>query len=196
MQHGRGYMAQALARRYKRAIQGLLNEQYSVMPLRPGLFQVRKANGEAYKVRMDLLPVCTCADWAKHGHGHVCKHVLMVGMATAEVAYVGYRAKKPPHARVFVVRDGRPQPLRHVVRHSPTGFEWGYGGSGPADLALSILADYLGDEEIAEDLKGPFKSEVVSRLPHAGWVLTENALQAFLQRHLSIPVEIPLPSYA
>ena len=25
------------------------------------------------------------------------------------------------------------------VWHSPIGFEWGYGGSGPADLALNIL---------------------------------------------------------
>ena len=25
-----------------------------------------------------------------------------------------------------------------VVHHSPDGFEWGYGGSGPADLALNI----------------------------------------------------------
>jgi len=25
-----------------------------------------------------------------------------------------------------------------VIHHSPTGFEWGYGGSGPADLALNI----------------------------------------------------------
>jgi len=33
--------------------------------------------------------------------------------------------------------------LRHCVYHSPTGFETGYGGSGPADLALSILADYF-----------------------------------------------------
>ncbi len=30
------------------------------------------------------------------------------------------------------------------MRHSPDGFSWGYGGSGPADLARSILADYLG----------------------------------------------------
>jgi hypothetical protein len=34
--------------------------------------------------------------------------------------------------------------LPHCVYHSPTGFETGYGGSGPADLALSILADFLG----------------------------------------------------
>lgn len=38
------------------------------------------------------------------------------------------------------------QPLPHVVHHSPTGFEWGYGGSGPADLALSILSFVIGPE--------------------------------------------------
>lgn len=26
-----------------------------------------------------------------------------------------------------------------VVHHTPDGFEWGYGGSGPADLALNII---------------------------------------------------------
>ena len=40
-----------------------------------------------------------------------------------------------------VLVDGKP--LKHIVRHSPDGFNWGYGGSGPADLALSILTDYL-----------------------------------------------------
>lgn len=28
---------------------------------------------------------------------------------------------------------------RTIYRHSPTGYNWGYGGSGPADLALNIL---------------------------------------------------------
>jgi hypothetical protein len=26
----------------------------------------------------------------------------------------------------------------NIVYHSPTGFEWGYGGSGPAELALNL----------------------------------------------------------
>lgn len=30
-----------------------------------------------------------------------------------------------------------------VAHHSPSGFEWGYGGSGPADLALNICQWYL-----------------------------------------------------
>lgn len=33
----------------------------------------------------------------------------------------------------------------HHVRHSPTGFEWGYNGSGPAELARCLLLDALDD---------------------------------------------------
>jgi uncharacterized protein DUF6166 len=33
-----------------------------------------------------------------------------------------------------------------VANHSPTGFEFGYPGSGPAQLALAILLDFLDGE--------------------------------------------------
>ena len=33
--------------------------------------------------------------------------------------------------------------VAHLAHHSPSGFECGYGGSGPADLALSILAAFV-----------------------------------------------------
>jgi hypothetical protein len=44
-----------------------------------------------------------------------------------------------------VFDDGRVQVslLKHIVRHSPDGFQMGYSGSGCADLALSILTDYF-----------------------------------------------------
>lgn len=57
----------------------------------------------------------------------------------------------------FVVIDDEAvtiTPLRHYVRHSPTGMEWGYGGSGPADLARSILIDVLGDEALCNECGG------------------------------------------
>jgi Family of unknown function (DUF6166) len=49
--------------------------------------------------------------------------------------------------------NGRPLPLRtEIVNHSPTGFEFGYGGSGPAQLAVAILADHFerNPREVAE----------------------------------------------
>ena len=39
----------------------------------------------------------------------------------------------------------------HCVHHSPTGFEWGYAGSGPADLALNIVESAL----LSLGYKGP-----------------------------------------
>ena len=43
--------------------------------------------------------------------------------------------------------------LRHVDVHSPTGFEYGYAGSGPADLALSILADYFSEDATGKEIR-------------------------------------------
>lgn len=51
-----------------------------------------------------------------------------------------------------------------IHNHSPDGFSWGYSGSGPAQLALGILADYF-DDEFASRHYQSFKREVVSRQP-------------------------------
>jgi hypothetical protein len=64
------------------------------------------------------------------------------------VVYRGYGPHDNPAGGrlVTVTRDGIESPLRHVVRHSPTGLSWGYAGSGPADLARSLLIDALGHQ--------------------------------------------------
>lgn len=54
--------------------------------------------------------------------------------------------------------------LTHVVRHSPTGLEWGYGGSGPADTARSLLAD-LFPVRLANLLYQDFKWDYVAEFP-------------------------------
>lgn len=62
--------------------------------------------------------------------------------------YVDYTDHRDATTKaVVLVYDGHADPyhLRHLIVHSPTGIGWGYGGSGPADLALAILADYLGE---------------------------------------------------
>lgn len=56
--------------------------------------------------------------------------------------YAVERDARTRAVRAWVLRAGQVRvPLPHVAVHSPTGLEIGYGGSGPADLALSILAD-------------------------------------------------------
>lgn len=68
-----------------------------------------------------------------------------------------------PEVNVVVIEKGTEKPLQHRIRHSPTGLEWGYSGSGPADLALSILWDHLGKEPKRIDYMR-FKDNFVS-----GW---------------------------
>ena len=75
-------------------------------------------------------------------------------------------------------RDPRPIDLRLDLRsHSPTGAEWGYAGSGPAQLALALAADVLGDDDRAQDVYQKLKFKVVGRLPKDGWSLTEDHLR-------------------
>jgi Family of unknown function (DUF6166) len=56
-------------------------------------------------------------------------------------------------------------PRYDLVNRSPTGFCWGYNGSGPAQLALAILCDYLKNDKEALLLYQDFKSLVIARLP-------------------------------
>ena len=57
------------------------------------------------------------------------------------------------------------------VWHSATGFEWGYGGSGPADLALNILLAATGDRDFAASNHQAFKWRFVAALPREGGVI-------------------------
>jgi hypothetical protein len=93
----------------------------------------------------------------------------------ATKTYRGWRAADGAH--VAVIPDGikllSPLPLRlDLDNHSPTGFEWGYAGSGPAQLALALLADALRDDADALQLHQCFKFKVIASLP-ASWEMTD-----------------------
>ena len=73
-------------------------------------------------------------------------------------------------------------PRLDLRTHSPAGFEWGYGGSGPAQLALALAwPTLLGDDEAALGVYQRLKFRLVSRLPADGWTLTEDELAEALR---------------
>jgi len=43
-----------------------------------------------------------------------------------------------------------------IINHSPDGFSWGYGGSGPSQLALAILLKFV-NVDVALKLYQDFK---------------------------------------
>ncbi len=102
-----------------------------------------------------------------------------------------YQGTRTPDGCRVTVSDGtgpeRPLRLRlDLCNHSPTGFEWGYGGSGPAQLALALLADALGNDETALGHYQEFKRAVVTGLP-ASWTLTEGDIRRFVETQRDKP---------
>lgn len=75
-------------------------------------------------------------------------------------SYRGMGARRGGPQEVWVYEgEEKKEELPHVVYHSPDGFQWGYGGSGPADLARSLLLFHLPGwcVDIAERLYQQFK---------------------------------------
>src|SRR5207245_2866303 len=82
-----------------------------------------------------------------------------------------YRGGRSLDGAVVTV-DGRPLPPRYdLKRLSWTGFEWTYEGAGPAQLALALLADHLGDDNRALALSDAFMRRVIAELDNS-WELT------------------------
>lgn len=76
-----------------------------------------------------------------------------------------------------------PLPVRcNIVDHSPTGFAWGYAGSGPAQLALAILADYFGCADAARALHQLFKFAAISGIHEKHWSITGTDIAAVFEK--------------
>ena len=90
-----------------------------------------------------------------------------------------YRGGRSLEGAVVTV-DGRPLDPRYDLRRlSPTGFEWTYEGAGPAQLALALLADHLGDDAGALLLYDKFMRAVVAELDNS-WELSAANIAAAL----------------
>ena len=75
---------------------------------------------------------------------------------------------------VFV--DGiklNPQNSLEYVNHSPDGFNWGYFGSGPAQLAFAILLEVFG-KEVAFNNYENFKFKFIGKLPSSNFTTNIN----------------------
>lgn len=71
---------------------------------------------------------------------------------------------------------------QRIIVHSPSGFEWGYGGSGPADLALNILAMCVPLRQ-AYQLHQDFKWKFIATMNWEGGVIEGEDIIAFLKEH-------------
>ena len=102
--------------------------------------------------------------------------------------YYGYSHGDKTTADDVTVRfiediDGTSQDLPlclDVYSHSPTGFSWGYNGSGPAQLALAIMVTMIGKQD-ALKVYQVFKDSFVSRWrPGAAWSISSVEIEEWL----------------
>jgi hypothetical protein len=85
---------------------------------------------------------------------------------------------------VIVTKDGQelsPKASQKLINHSPDGFNWSYGGSGPAQLALALLLDVTGDPEVAKQHYQNFKWRFVAGWGDS-WQITGDEIKQWLQK--------------
>ena len=125
-----------------------------------------------------------------------CSHEQPRAADNTDVVHVSYRhqgraivEKRPDQEQLT------PDRSLELANHNPSGFEWGYSGSGPAQLALVPLLDYTDDEDVALVEYMKFETEVVSQLectePDSCWRLTGREIEAALHE---ITDELVAPS--
>lgn len=73
-----------------------------------------------------------------------------------------------------------PGTSQKVCNHSPDGFNWGYEGSGPAQLALAILLDLTHDQSFSIVHYQAFKSYYITRLPQGNFILPFSAVKTWI----------------
>lgn len=96
-----------------------------------------------------------------------------------------------------VTVDGKKLKLMDLgagLLHSPSGFAWGYYGSGPAELARHILMHFFDERPTRYEVKTglyraarlyqSFKEEVVGGWPQeSDWTITSDEIRQWIQQH-------------
>lgn len=113
----------------------------------------------------------------------------ILGNATEAVDYfsvqplkvVGYRSRRG-YAKVKAkgFKKAWKRSLK-LVNKSPTGPEWGYPGSGPSQLALSLLLWAGADRRKAERLFSVFRAEKIEALPRTGFEFTKDEIRFWVR---------------
>lgn len=89
---------------------------------------------------------------------------------------------KRDHSNEFKISVNVPHKWIH---HSPDGFEWGYGGSGPADLALNILLAVGLNRDNAWSLHQYFKWRFIANMPKEGGIIKKEDIMKWISEHLN-----------
>jgi hypothetical protein len=108
---------------------------------------------------------------------------------------IAYRGHRTPRGALVEAQAPtgtwhRLDPRLDLRNHSPTGFEWGYGGSGPAQLSLALAASRLPDA-LARTIYQRLKGKLVAGLDD-NWHLSADRLDVLLADVISADIAADL----
>ena len=97
-------------------------------------------------------------------------------------AYIARRTPDGPWVQV----DGEDllpvQEAGKMYVSNEEAFDWGYCGTGPARLALAILAHLTKDIRLAKIIQDDFLQEVISQMPEEGFALAIEDLRDWAKK--------------
>lgn len=91
-----------------------------------------------------------------------------------------YKGVRSGEVTSVTVDDVPLQPRLDLRALSTDGYEWGYVGSGPYQLALDILAHELGERRALANYRS-FCENTIARLRTDNWVLEGDQIELSLQ---------------
>jgi hypothetical protein len=100
-----------------------------------------------------------------------------------------YRGRRS-ETGVEVTVDGQPLDARIDLRDfRASGFEWGYEGSGPSQLALAILADHAGPQHALGNYRN-FMRHIVAEIQDDEWTLTGEDIDRQASEIVVVPMDL------
>jgi hypothetical protein len=89
-----------------------------------------------------------------------------------------------------VTVNGQPLDARLDLRDfHASGFEWGYEGSGPSQLALAILADHAGPEAALGGYRD-FMKNVIAEIEDDEWHMTGDDIDQKNKEIVVVPMDL------
>lgn len=89
---------------------------------------------------------------------------------------VVYKGVRTPSG-CLVTCDGVELPARRELRnHSPTGFDWGFNGGGPMQLALAMLCDFFQDDQKSMEHYQEFARDIIAPIGQQTWSIKSESM--------------------
>jgi hypothetical protein len=86
-----------------------------------------------------------------------------------------------------------PYPSQQISNHSPDGFNWGYGGSGPAQLALGLLLHFVKKADAVKNYQ-QFKWDIVAQLPQADFEIPTEQVKDWIKKNVKEAIDAEVPA--